>query len=73
MVNQPDINPDFLNNILIPTLVIAGTNDLITEEHTKLIASSIPEAKLVFIKGNHFILSKQPEAFNKAVDEFLNE
>ncbi len=73
MVNQPGINPDFLNNILIPTLVIAGTNDLITEEHTKLIASSIPEAKLVFIKGNHFILSKKPEAFNKAVDEFLNE
>ena len=73
MVNQPDINPDFLSNILIPTLVIAGTNDLITEEHTKLIASSIPEAKSVFIKGNHFILSKKPEAFNKAVDEFLNE
>ncbi|NLF37062.1 MAG: alpha/beta hydrolase, partial [Clostridiaceae bacterium] len=42
MVNEPNIDPDCLKNLSIPTLVIAGTNDMIKQEHTKLIASKIP-------------------------------
>ena len=52
-------------------LVIAGTKDMIRKEHTELIAASIPAAELVFIKGNHFIASKHPEEFNRAVLDFL--
>ena len=53
------------------TLVIAGTRDVIKEEHTRLIASRIPRSELAFIKGNHFIANKQPGRFNQAVLEFL--
>ncbi|HHT95223.1 MAG TPA: alpha/beta hydrolase [Clostridia bacterium] len=72
MVNEPDIDVNGLKKISVPTLVIAGTNDLIKEEHTRLIASAIPDSKLVFIKGDHFIVSKKPEEFNDAVNSFLN-
>ncbi len=71
MVNDPNVEPDELSKITAPTLVIAGTRDMIKEAHTRLIAEKIPDSKLVFIKGNHFIASKNPEAFNKAVLDFL--
>ncbi|MCR5357106.1 MAG: alpha/beta hydrolase [Lachnospiraceae bacterium] len=71
MVNDPDVGPEELAGIKAKTLVIAGTNDMIKEEHTRLIASAIPNSKLVFIKGNHFIASKNPREFNQAVLDFL--
>ena len=71
MVNDPNVAPEELAGIKAKTLVIAGTKDLIKEAHTRLIASGIPNSELVFIKGNHFIASKQPEEFNRAVLDFL--
>ncbi len=71
MVNEPNVTPDELSAIRAKTLVIAGTNDMIREAHTRLIAESIPDSQLVFIKGNHFIANKRPEEFNRAVLDFL--
>lgn len=71
MVNEPNVKPEELAGIQAKTLVIAGTRDMIKEEHTRLIAASIPDATLQFIKGNHFIASKRPQEFNRAVLEFL--
>ncbi|MCR4764417.1 MAG: alpha/beta hydrolase [Lachnospiraceae bacterium] len=71
MVNDPNVAPEELSKIKAKTLVIAGTNDMIKEEHTKLIASHIPDAELVFIKGDHFIASKRPGEFNRTVLDFL--
>ena len=71
MVNDPNVRPEELSGIRSETLVIAGTNDMIQERHTRLIADSIPSSTLVFIKGNHFIAHNCPSAFNKAVLEFL--
>ena len=71
MVNDPNVTPAELERIEVPTLVIAGTDDMIKEAHTRLIAKRIPNARLVFIEGDHFIANKQPEAFNKAVLDFL--
>lgn len=73
MVNEPNIEPTELSKITAPTLVICGTNDMVKNAHTKLIADSIKNAKLTLIKGNHFIANKRPEEFNRAVDEFLSE
>ena len=73
MVNDPNVEPEEMQKITAKTLVIAGTRDMIKEDHTRLIAKSIPDAKLVFLKGNHFIASKCPEAFNSAVLSFLEE
>ena len=71
MVNDPNVEPEELAKIKSKTLVIAGTRDMIKEEHTRLIASSIPGSELVFLNGNHFIASKHPEDFNRAVMFFL--
>ncbi len=73
MVNDPDVKPEELKRIRAKTLVIAGTKDMIRESHTRLIAESIPDSRLVFIKGNHFIADKKAEAFNHAVLSFLRD
>ncbi len=73
MVNDPDVKPEELARIQARTLVIAGTRDMIKEGHTRLIAAHIPDARLVFIEGDHFIAYKCPEEFNKAVLAFLVE
>lgn len=71
MVNDPNIKPEELGAIRVPTLVIAGTRDMIKENHTKLIAESIPRSTLTWIPGDHFIARKQPAPFNAAVEAFL--
>ncbi|MDW5300298.1 MAG: alpha/beta hydrolase [Sedimentibacter sp.] len=71
MVNEPNIKADELQSIHIPTLVIAGTKDMITLAHTKEIAKNIPNAKLSIIEGNHFIANKVSKEFNKEVEIFL--
>ena len=71
MVNDPNVLPEELVKIQAKTLVIAGTKDMIKDEHTWLIAQSIPDAQLVILEGNHFIANKCPEAFNDAVLKFL--
>jgi pimeloyl-ACP methyl ester carboxylesterase len=73
MARQPHIDPDELSAVTAPTLVIAGTRDLIKEKHTKTIAGAIPGAKLCFIEGDHFIALKESGRFNSAVMEFLTE
>lgn len=71
MVNDPNIEPGELPQITAPTLVICGTNDMIKASHTKVIAESIPNARLTIIKGDHFIANKCSAEFNRAVDDFL--
>jgi pimeloyl-ACP methyl ester carboxylesterase len=71
MVNDPNISSRALSGIQSPTLVIAGTNDMIKDDHTRLIADSIPDARLTLIKGSHFIANQCPEAFNEAILQFL--
>ena len=71
MVNDPNVLPEELSGIQAKTLVIAGTRDMIKETHTRMIADSIPDAELVFVRGNHFIANRHPEEFNRAVLDFL--
>lgn len=73
MVNDPNIAPEELFAIKCPVLVIAGDRDMIRERHTRLIAKSLPDSRMVIIAGDHFIANKSPEAFNSAVENFLTE
>ena len=73
MVNEPRIDPEALQKLRVRTLVIVGTKDMIKDEHTLLIARSLPRSRLEIIAGDHFIAAKNPGAFNRAVDEFLSE
>lgn len=73
MAKQPDIMPEELIAVKCPTLVIAGTLDLIKKKHTRLIADSIDGALLCFINGNHAAAQTNSVEFNKTVERFLEE
>lgn len=72
MVNDPNIKIEDLRKIKAPTLVMAGTKDMVKEKHSQLIKNTIPNASLVIIEGTHFIPVKKHEVFNKEVKEFLD-
>ena len=73
MVNEPHFAPQDLRRLDLPALLIAGDRDMIREKHTRLIADSLPNARLAILKGNHFIANQNPEEFNRTVAEFLAE
>lgn len=73
MVNEPHIDPKELGRLTMPVLVIVGSKDMIKASHSRLIADSLPNGRLVIIEGDHFIANKQPTQFNRAVLAFLKE
>lgn len=73
LLEEPKINPDDLKVINCPVLVMAGSKDVIKENHTKLIASKIPNSKLVILKNStHYAPQENPEVFNQEVIEFFS-
>lgn len=72
-LRKPESVKSWLFQIRQKTLVIAGTRDMTKKSHTELIARSIPNAELKFLKGDHFIAAKKPDEFNREVERFLRE
>ena len=72
MIDEPHIDPASLAQLHMPALVVAGTHDMIAEEHTRLIAQSIPGARLRFVEGSHFVVYEDPQEFNRVVGEFYD-
>ena len=72
LAERPD-SVDLLPSIDVPTLVVVGEHDGLTPPaDAQLMAESIPGAQLVTIAGAaHLSPVEQPEAFNRAVGEFL--
>ena len=73
MVTQPHIKPSDLSALHIPTLVVAGDRVMIKEDHTRLIAASIPGAQLCILPGSHFVANENPASFNNVVLNFLKQ
>ncbi len=46
MLEEPDISTADLRRVTVPTLVLAGSDDLIKEEHTRQIAAALPNSTL---------------------------
>lgn len=51
MLREPNITDWQLKKILLPTLVLAGTDDLIKDEHTRHIAEMLPNSRLHILEG----------------------
>lgn len=51
MLNEPNIEPKELKNILVPTLVTAGEHDLFYRSMYRTIEKHIPEAELHILEG----------------------
>lgn len=70
MSHQDVISLDKLHAIKTPTLIIVGDNDMIKEEHTKLIHDNIKGSRLhVIADSSHFI----PEEKNAELNRVLLE
>ncbi len=73
MVTQPHITAQQLAELHMPTLVVAGSRDMIRASHTRRIAAAIAGAQLCILPGSHFVAAEDPPAFNAAVLRFLCE
>ena len=52
--NPLDVITSYVKNIIIPTVILAGEKDIVSYEHTKLIADNIKNSVLEIIpKENH--------------------
>lgn len=72
MLSEPNIDPADLAAIKCPTLVTAGSKDVISVEHTELIANSIPGSQLVIVKGaSHSSYIKRSPKMGKMLKAFF--
>jgi len=73
MLTQPHITVEELNKIVVPTLVLAGRNDVIKEENTKLIASSINGSVLKILRGeSHSSYVLDNKKLIRVIREFID-
>lgn len=73
--SQPNWSDDDLKKITTPTVIVLGDHDeVIYREHTDYLAKTIPGAKLVILENaSHFALLQDPDGYNKAVRDFIDE
>lgn len=73
MLNEPDIKPEQLSAIACPSLITVGSKDLISVEHTKLIADNIPDSELIVFKGaSHSSYIKRNPRLGRAMLDFMS-
>ena len=72
MLKEPDIDPSELRKIKCPALITAGSRDLISVEHTTLIADSIPDSELIiFRNATHSSYIKRNPRLGRAMIDFM--
>jgi 3-oxoadipate enol-lactonase len=64
---------DELENVKCPTLILVGTEDKATiPAKAEFIHKNVPQSKLIYIQNaGHSASVEEPEAYNKAIGEFL--
>ncbi|PYF72710.1 alpha/beta fold hydrolase [Pedobacter nutrimenti] len=74
MLSQPDIASGQLDRIKNPVLIIAGSKDVIREEHTRFIHQQIRNSELEIIPNStHYVPFEQPERLNELILKFLGK
>jgi len=73
-LGETDLTP-LLGKIAVPTLVIHGELDTVVSPETgRFLAEKIPDARFVLIaSAGHVSNQEQPEVFNRAVRQFLED
>lgn len=72
MLDHPDIKSNQLSLITNPVLIVAGSDDVIKDEHTRLIHKLIRNSELAIIpNATHYIPFEQPEKLNELMLNFL--
>ncbi|MDO4323328.1 MAG: alpha/beta hydrolase [Lachnospiraceae bacterium] len=74
MLTEPNIDPEDLTKIEIPVLVLAGSEDVILQEHTELIADKLPNSELHIVEGeDHGSYIQGSDIAGNLVLDFLQE
>jgi len=72
--SEPRIEPASLRSVTAPTLVMSGDRDSIRPDHSLLIASSIPGARLAIVPGaSHGLVAEHPELVSQLIRGFLRD
>ena len=71
MALEPHITPAQLHTITVPTMVLAGSHDIVKFSHSRLMAKSISQCKFKILEGGHMVSSTDPQGYNEAVFRFL--
>jgi pimeloyl-ACP methyl ester carboxylesterase len=72
LLDEPHIDPQALEAITAPTLVLAGDRDVIRDEHTLEIYRRIPNSQLaIFPNATHMVPFDDPALFNATVERFF--
>jgi proline iminopeptidase len=65
---------EYLNIVSVPVLVLHGSDDLQSEEASRLYADNFPQAQLEVINNaSHFVFEDQPDQFASIVEAFLRK
>ncbi len=66
---------DKLSYIKVPTLIVCGTDDLMTPvSYSEYLKNKIPNAELSLLKGTgHMLFLEKPKEFNMLLDQFINK
>jgi len=72
--NKFDIS-DKVSDINIPTLIIAGKEDILTPvKYSEYLNHQIYDSELTFIEGSgHFVMQEKRDEFNEVISNFINE
>lgn len=74
MLKEPHITKAELSKITIPTLVLAGSKDMIKTRETRRIAAAIPDATLKILPGeNHFSYVVKSSKLFPLLDAFFSK
>lgn len=73
-LTEPDFTRAQLRSIRVPTTIADGEHEeFIKPAHTRYLAATIPNARLVILPDvSHFAILQDPAAFNSAVLDFLH-
>jgi pimeloyl-ACP methyl ester carboxylesterase len=70
---EPNIAASELGAITVPTLIMAGDRDVISLDHSRLMAFSIPRGELCIVpRAGHGLLEQRPQFVTFAIQEFLD-
>ena len=73
MVYQPNLTIEEISRITLPTLVVTGEKDMVSQRHNDEISHAIAGARRLIIRGgNHFWMFSKPDILNQCVMEFLS-
>jgi pimeloyl-ACP methyl ester carboxylesterase len=74
MVNQPNLTVEEITQVTVPTLVVTGENDMVSQRHNDEISRAIAGSRRLIISGSdHFWMFQKPELLTACIKEFLDE